>query len=85
MGSKPILPPFETPEGAPDLGFLIAYESPEARDGWAAGVVKAIEDGWDGRYFTVGTRAGDRTVPRDQVFYWWPSEREAPALYRHRS
>jgi len=75
---QPILPPFETPEGAPDLGFLIAYEEPEACDGWAAGVVKAIEDGWDGRYFTVGTRAGDRTVPRDQVFYWWPSEREAP-------
>ncbi|MBW8878127.1 MAG: hypothetical protein JF614_24450 [Acidobacteria bacterium] len=70
--SKPILPPVETPEGAPGLGFLIAYEEPEAPDGWAAGVVKAIDDGWDGRHFTVETGTGERGVHRELVFYWWP-------------
>ncbi|HYX24438.1 MAG TPA: hypothetical protein VFC23_09835 [Thermoanaerobaculia bacterium] len=72
LDSKPLLPPVETPEGAPGLGFLIAYEEPAAPDGWDAGVVKAIEDGWDGRHFTVETRAGECGVPRDLVFYWWP-------------
>ena len=60
LDSKPLLPPVETPEGAPGLGFLIAYEEP------------AAPDGWDGRHFTVETRAGECGVPRDLVFYWWP-------------
>ncbi|HSS77136.1 MAG TPA: hypothetical protein VLV54_10370 [Thermoanaerobaculia bacterium] len=66
------MPPVETPEGAPDLGFLIAYEEPGAPEGWASGVVKAVEDGLEGRRFTIGTNAGDQEVLRDQVFYWWP-------------
>ncbi|HSS51957.1 MAG TPA: hypothetical protein VLX28_23700, partial [Thermoanaerobaculia bacterium] len=68
---KPVLPPVETPEGAPELGFLIAFEEPGAPDGWASGIVKAVEDGWDGRHFTVDTRAGEQEVPRELVFYWW--------------
>jgi hypothetical protein len=70
--SKPVLPPVETPEGAPDLGFLIAFEEPGAPDGWASGIVKAVEDGVDGRHFTIDTKAGKREVPRELVFYWWP-------------
>jgi len=69
---KPVLPPVETPEGAPDLGFLIAFEEPNAPDGWASGIVKAVEDGWDGRHFTIETTAGEQEVPRELVFYWWP-------------
>lgn len=72
LNSKPALPPVETPEGAPELGFLIAFEEPEAPEGWASGIVKAVEDGWDGRRFTVDTKAGEQDVPRDMVFYWWP-------------
>ena len=70
--SKPVLPPVETPEGAPELGFLIAFEEPEAPDGWAAGIVKEVEDGLDGRQFTIDTTAGEQEVPRELVFYWWP-------------
>jgi hypothetical protein len=66
-----ILPPVETPAGAPELGFLIAYEDPEAKEGWSAGVVRAIEEGWEGREFTVETRRGKHRVSRDLVFYWW--------------
>jgi hypothetical protein len=69
---KPVLPPVETPEGAPELGFLIAFEEPAAPDGWASGIVKAVEDGWDGRHFTIDTKAGEQEVSRDLVFYWWP-------------
>ena len=69
---KPGLPPVETPEGAPDLGFLIAFEEPTAPEGWASGIVKAVEDGWDGRRFTIETTAGRQEVPREMVFYWWP-------------
>ncbi|MFY9824530.1 MAG: hypothetical protein WAM82_24350 [Thermoanaerobaculia bacterium] len=72
LDPKPVLPPVETPEGAPDLGFLIAFEEPAAPDGWAAGIVKAVEDGWDGRHFTVDTPKGEQDVPRELVFYWWP-------------
>lgn|GEM_PF-2409300 len=72
LDPKPVLPPVETPEGAPDLGFLIAYEEPGAPEGWASGVVKSVEDGLEGRRFTIGTNAGDQEVLRDQVFYWWP-------------
>ncbi|HEX4965114.1 MAG TPA: hypothetical protein VF173_30175 [Thermoanaerobaculia bacterium] len=72
LDSKPPLPPVETPTGSPELGFLIAYEEPDAQDGWAAGIVHAIEDGWDGRHFTVESQTGARQVPRDLVFYWWP-------------
>jgi len=72
FGKKPALPPVETPEGAPDLGFLIAYEEPEAPDGWASGIVKAVEDGADGRHFTIETAAGELEVLRELVFYWWP-------------
>jgi hypothetical protein len=70
--TKPVLPPVETPEGAPELGFLIAFEEPGAPDGWASGIVKAVEDGWDGRHFTIDTKAGEQDVPRELVFYWWP-------------
>jgi len=70
--SKPSLPPVETPEGAPELGFLVAFEEPTAPDGWASGIIKAVEDGWDGRRFTIDTKAGEREVSRDMVFYWWP-------------
>jgi hypothetical protein len=72
LDPKPVLPPVETPEGAPELGFLIAFEEPNAPDGWAAGIVREVEDGWDGRHFTVDTAAGEQEVPRDLVFYWWP-------------
>jgi hypothetical protein len=72
LDPKPVLPPVETPEGAPDLGFLIAYEEPEAPDGWASGIVKAVEDGLEGRHFTIDTKAGEQEVPRKLVFYWWP-------------
>ena len=72
LSSKPVLPPVETPEGAPELGFLIAFEEPGAPDGWASGIVKAVEDGWDGRHFKIETKAGEQDVPRELVFYWWP-------------
>jgi hypothetical protein len=72
LDPKPVLPPVETPEGAPELGFLIAFEEPNAPEGWAAGIVREVEDGWDGRHFTVDTPAGEQEVPRDLVFYWWP-------------
>ena len=72
LDPKPALPPVETPEGSPELGFLIAFEEPTAPDGWAAGIVKAVEDGWDGRRFTIDTAAGEQEVSRDMVFYWWP-------------
>jgi hypothetical protein len=72
LNSKPVLPPVETPEGSPELGFLIAFEEPGAPDGWASGIVKAVEDGWDGRHFTIDTKTGEQEVPRDMVFYWWP-------------
>jgi len=72
LNSKPALPPVETPEGAPELGFLVAFEEPTAPDGWASGIIKAVEDGWDGRRFTIDTKAGEREVSRDMVFYWWP-------------
>jgi hypothetical protein len=72
LDSKPALPPLEIPAGAPGLGFLIAYEEPEAQDGWDVGIVKAIEDGWDGRHFTVETGRGQQGVSRELVFYWWP-------------
>jgi len=73
-----ILPPAETPAGAPELGCLIAYEDPEAQEGWSAGIVRAIEEGWGGREFTVETRRGKRRVSRDVVFYWW-----APGVLRN--
>jgi hypothetical protein len=72
LDPKPVLPPVETPEGAPELGFLIAFEEPTAPEGWASGIVKAVEDGWDGRHFTIDTTAGEQEVPRELVFYWWP-------------
>jgi hypothetical protein len=70
--AKPVFPPLETPAGAPDLGFLIAFEDPLAQEGWTAGVVKAIDDGWEERVFTVENRTGELRVPRGMVFYWWP-------------
>jgi hypothetical protein len=66
-----VFPPSETPAGAPELGFLIAYEDPEAEEGWSAGVVKAIEEGWEGREFTVDAGTGKVRVSRSAVFYWW--------------
>jgi len=68
------LPPVETPAGAPELGSLIAYEDSEATEGWSSGVVRAIEEGWEGREFTVETRRGRRRVSRELVFYWWAPE-----------
>jgi hypothetical protein len=65
-------PPLETPAGAPDLGFVIAYEDPEAWEGWSAGVVQAIDEGLEGREFTVETYLGKSRVSRDLIFYWWP-------------
>ena len=70
--SKPAFPPAETPKGSPELGFLIAFEEPDAPDGWAAGIVREVEDGWDGRHFTIDTPAGEQEVRREMVFYWWP-------------
>jgi hypothetical protein len=80
-------PPPETPAGAPNLGFLIAYEDPEARDGWSAGVVKAVDDGLEGKEFTVETRVGRFRVSRELVFYWWPpgSDRADPQFGQPRS
>ena len=69
----------ETPAGAPGLGFLIAYEDPEAWEGWSAGVVCEIEDGCEGKEFTVDSRAGRLRVARSAVFYWW-----APGVLRER-
>jgi hypothetical protein len=74
----PPLPPSETPPGAPGLGFLIAYEDPEAEAGWSTGIVEAIEEGCEGRVFRVKTRTGLLQVSRGLVFYWWPPGR-APA------
>lgn len=71
LDPKLVLPPIETPEGAPDLGFLIAFEEPAASEGWSSGIVKAVEDGLDGRHFTIDTQAGRQEVPRELVFYWW--------------
>jgi hypothetical protein len=68
---KLVFPPAETPAGAPGVGFLIAYEDPEAQEGWSAGVVRDIEEGCDGREFTVESRTGDLRVSRSAVFYWW--------------
>jgi hypothetical protein len=68
----PRLPPLETPAGAPGLGFLIAFEDLEAEAGWSAGVVEAIEEGCEGREFTVKARNGPLRVSRGMVFYWWP-------------
>jgi len=65
-------PPLETPAGAPDLGFIIAYEDAEAWEGWSAGVVQAIDEGLEGREFTVETHMGRSRVSRDLIFYWWP-------------
>ena len=69
--AKPALPPPETPAGAPGCGFLIAYEDAEAEEGWSAGVVRAIEEGWEERLFTVETPSGKLRVCRSTVFYWW--------------
>lgn len=69
--AKPVLPPVETPAGAPGLGFLIAYEDPEAWEGWSFGVVREIEEGCEGREFTVDSRMGRFRVSRSSVFYWW--------------
>ncbi len=72
--------PLETPAGAPELGFLIAYEDSEAQEGWSAGVVRDIEEGCDGREFTVESRRGKRCVSRSSVFYWWaPGALREPA------
>jgi len=76
LDSKPALPPLETPAGAPGCGFLIAYEDADAAEGWSAGVVRAVEEGWEGRDFTVETPRGARRVSRSMVFYWW--EPDAP-------
>jgi hypothetical protein len=73
-------PPYETPAGAPELGCVIAYEDPETEEGWSAGVVKAIDEGWEGRELTVETRRGKLRVARDRVFYWWaPATRGVPS------
>jgi hypothetical protein len=73
--ANPVFPPSETPAGAPGLGFLIAYEDPEAKEGWSAGIVKDIEDGCEGREFTVESRTGKLRVVRSAVFYWWAPAR----------
>jgi len=70
--AKAVFPPLETPPGAPGIGYVIAYEDPGTAEGWAAGLVKAIEDGFEERLFTVKTRDGERCVSRGAVFYWWP-------------
>ena len=69
--APPLFPPSETPAGAPELGFLIAYEDPAAEEGWSAGVVREIEEGWEEREFTVESRTGRLRVSRSAVFYWW--------------
>lgn len=80
----PPLPPLETPAGAPGLGFLIAFEDPEAESGWSAGVVEAIEEGCEGREFTVKTLRGRLQVSRGMVFYWWPITRSTSRPYDDR-
>ena len=69
--ARPVVPPAETPAGAPGLGFLIAYEDPEAWEGWSSGVVLRIEEGCEGREFTVESNGGELRVSRSAVFYWW--------------
>jgi hypothetical protein len=69
--ARPVLPPAETPAGSPGLGFLIAYEDPEAWEGWSSGVVRRIEEGCEGRVFTVDSRRGELRVSRSAIFYWW--------------
>lgn len=77
--ANPVFPPLETPPGAPGIGYLIAYEDLGSDEGWAAGLVKAIEDGWQERLFTVETRNGELCVSRGAVFYWWPPIRHQRA------
>jgi hypothetical protein len=84
-GAKPAaLPPVETPAGAPDLDCFIAYEDSRAEEGWAAGLVKAVEDGWEERVFIVETRTGELRVSRGMVFYWWPPDFLTPGTRKLR-
>ena len=69
---KIVFPPLETPAGAPGVGFLVAYEDAAGEEGWSTGIVRAIDEGFEGREFTVEARSGTFHVGRGLIFYWWP-------------